>query len=184
MHIQRSVKRLYKNKNIQKNITRMAKLNLPNLIEICPNNNEHIIIESIKNLLNTKKDKHSLIKTIRKPILKYYSLYYAAFEQASIIQKQDPENIKDILESQQIYDLKMGILRLNIKDKVTQQTDTIIKQIIEINIKNKEPAIPKDLTDTIKMVREGVPTQTKEQWIMNEALIEKIDNYIEYNIQP
>ena len=38
--------------------------------------------------------------------------------------------------------------------------------------------------DTIKMVREGVPTQTKEQWIMNEALIEKIDSYIEYNTQP
>ena len=32
------------------------------------------------------------------------------------------------------------------------------------------------------MVREGVPTQTKEQWIMNEVLIDKKDNYIE--IQP
>ena len=34
------------------------------------------------------------------------------------------------------------------------------------------------------MVREGVPTQTKEQWIMNEALIEKIDSHTEYNTQP
>jgi len=80
-------KRLYKNKNIPISITRMAKLNLPNLIEICSNNNEHIITESIKNLLNSKKDKPSFIKTIRKPILKYYSLYYAAFEQA-------PNNLK------------------------------------------------------------------------------------------
>ena len=34
------------------------------------------------------------------------------------------------------------------------------------------------------MVRKGVPTQTKEQWIMNEAIIEKIDSHIEYNTQP
>ena len=92
-------KRLYKNKNIPISITRMAKLNLPNLIEICSNNNEHIITESIKNLLNSKKDKPSFIKTIRKPILKYYSLYYVAFEHVPTIQKPDPENIKDILES-------------------------------------------------------------------------------------
>ena len=38
----------------------MAKLNLPNIIEICSNNNEHIITESIKNLLDSTK-KQTLI---------------------------------------------------------------------------------------------------------------------------
>ena len=96
----------------------MVELNLPNLIEICSNRSEHIISVSIQNLLNSKIDKPSFIKSIRKPILKYNSLYNATFGQEPTIQKPDKENIKDILESQQIYDLKIDILRLNIKDNV------------------------------------------------------------------
>ena len=59
-------------------------------------------------------------------------------EEINTIPKPDPENLKDILEYHQLYDLQIDLKIAKYKDDILQNTDDIIKEIKEYKKKNNK----------------------------------------------
>ena len=68
-------------------------------------------------------------------------------EEISTLEKPDPENLKDILEYHQLYELQVDIKLSNHKDTIIQKTGEILEEIINTNKtkKNTEPILPEKL---------------------------------------
>ena len=105
-------------------------------------------------------------------------------EEISIPQKPDPENLKDIIEYHQLYDLQVDLMLSKFKDDILQNTKDIIKEIKELNKKNKakEPKLPDKITEVINNVRNGIPnlSNNKSKAILMETLLEKVSTSLEF----
>lgn len=106
-------------------------------IEIASNNTEYFIIEAIEQNLKKEKDDTILEKTITTSITKYITLYLIGREEISITQKPDLENLKDIIEYHQLYNLKVDLKISKFKYDILQNTKDIIKEIKELKKKVK-----------------------------------------------
>ena len=91
------------------------------------------------------------------------------------IDKPNPEDLTQILEYEQIYDLKMEIILDKELENTEVQTKEIIKEAIETNKQQskEEPIIPQNLQSIIEKVKTTLPTKGKQYWTMIEILIEK-----------
>ena len=170
--------RLFKNKVLPNEIEKIAKLKLPMTIEIASNNTEHLIIAAIEQYLKKEKDDTILEKTIKTPIIKYVTLYLMGGEEISIPQKPDPENLKDIIEYHQLYDLQVDLKISKFKDNILQNSKDIIEELKELNKKGKakEPKLPEKITEIMNNVRNGIPKLSKDKAkaILMETLLEKV----------
>ena len=92
------------------------------------------------------------------------------------IDKPNPEDLTQILEYEQIYDLKMEIILDKELENTEVQTKEIIKEAIETNKQQskEEPIIPQNLQSIIEKVKTTLPTKDKQYWTMIEILIEKV----------
>lgn len=176
-------KRLYKNKTLPQDIINIAKLKLPMLIEISSNNTEHLIIAAITQHLLKKKDEKIFINTVKVPILKYITLTERGGEEISTLEKPDPENLKDILEYHQLYELQVDIKLSNHKDTIIQKTGEILEEIINTNKtkKNTEPILPEKLKTLLENVKNGIPkiSTDKEKAKLMETILEKVSKHPE-----
>ena len=59
-------------------------------------------------------------------------------EEIFIPQKPDPENLKDIIEYHQLYDLQEDLKISKFKDDILQYIKDIIKEIKELNKKKQK----------------------------------------------
>ena len=59
-------------------------------------------------------------------------------EEIFIPQKPDPENLKDIIEYHQLYDLQVDLKISKFKDDLLQYIKDIIKEIKELNKKKQK----------------------------------------------
>ena len=170
--------RLFKNKVLPNEIEKIAKLKLPMTIEIASNNTEHLIIAAIEQYLKKEKDDTILEKTIKTPIIKYVTLYLMGGEEISILQKSDPENLKDIIEYHQLYDLQVDLKISKFKDNILQNSKDIIEELKELNKKGKakEPKLTEKITEIMNNVRNGIPKLSKDKAkaILMETLLEKV----------
>ena len=102
-----AAQRLFKDKNIPKDILKLTKLKLPMLIELASNNFEHLIIDTIKQkIIDKDTPKEEIGRIIMKPIMKYIGLYTSGDYEPPKIQKLSIEDINELLDYQQIYDFK------------------------------------------------------------------------------
>ena len=147
-------------------------------IEIASNNTEYFIIAAIEQNLKKEKDDTILEKTITTSITKYITLYLIGGEEISITQKPDLENLKDIIEYHQLYDLKVDLKISKFKYDILQNTKDIIKEITEHKKKSKvkEPKLPDKIIKIINNVRNGIPnlSNNKLKAILIETLLEKV----------
>ena len=147
-------------------------------IEIASNNTEHLIIAAIEQYLKKEKDDTILEKTIKTPIIKYVTLYLMGGEEISIPQKPDPENLKDIIEYHQLYDLQVDLKISKFKDNILQNSKDIIEELKELNKKGKakEPKLTEKITEIMNNVRNGIPKLSKDKAkaILMETLLEKV----------
>ena len=108
---------------------------------------------------------------IYEQILGYITINQTLECETPKIEKPNQENIKDIIEYQQLFDLRIEI----IVDKKFNEIETYAKQminkIIESNKfnKSKTPIIPIELSVTMKKIRDTIPTQEKNKWLMEET---------------
>ena len=174
--------RLFRNKNIPKNIKKLTTANLPRILEILSNAPEHLIEETIKQkvLNQNTPDEEGINKLIYQYIMQYLLTYIIISKNYQIpkIDKPNPEDLKQILEYEQIYDLKMEIILDKELENTEIQTKEIIKEVIESNKQqhNEIPIIPQKLQSIIEQVKAILPSKDKQYWIMLEILTEKSIN--------
>ena len=170
--------RLYRKKMVPNKAKNLSKANMPRLLELTSNAPEHLIEEVIKQKIIDKKDpeEENIEKMIYEQILGYISIKKALNFETPNIEKPNQENLKDILEHQQLYDLKIDILIGKIYDETQEQTKKIIKEIINLNKYNKTKTsiIPTEFKNLITEIRLQLPEQTKDKWLMEETILEKI----------
>ena len=164
---------------------KIAKLKLPMIIEIASNNTEHLILAAIEQHIKKDKDETLLEKTIKKPIIKYITLYLMGGEEIPIPQKPNPEGLKEILEFHQLYDLQVDLKISEYKDEILRLTEDIMKEIKEQKKKGKaeEPKLPDKINEIIKNVRNGIPiiSNNKPKAILMETLLEKVSTNPDFN---
>ena len=145
-------------------------------MEILSNTPIHIIKELINKHIKNKKELDLFSLHATKYIKAYILLCLIDDNDEPKVNKPDDyENINDLIEYQQLYDLFVIDKVYKIKETIDNKTEEIIKQIIEDNKFKKEDAkIGKILTDSVNWIRETVPKWRKKKWDYAEALIEKI----------
>jgi len=169
--------RMYKNINIPQNYQRLKDLKYPIIIEILSNAPIHIMNQIIKNNIILKKDEQTFKKAIANQINRYIITTIIGKENPPSISKpQDNEDINDIIEYQQTYDLCAIDKLYQIKDEINVNNESIIKEIISLNIKtpkNKNPVLGNKMEKIIEWTRQSIPAWTKEKWEWLELIIEK-----------
>lgn len=174
-------KRLYKNKIAPDDVTKLAKLKLPMLIEISSNNSEHLVKGAIHQYILKEKDENIFQKTIDIILAKYVTLSEMGAETMTNSEKPDPENLKDILEFHQLQDLYTDITLEKYIDKITSVTQEHIDEIKAANKKNKtkEPILPQKTKELFQNIRNGIPKiiNDKNKAILLETLLEKISKH-------
>ena len=122
----------------------------------------------IKNNIILKKDEQTFKKTIANQINRYMITAIIEKENPPSISKpQDNEDINDIIEYQQTYDLCAIDKLYQIKDEINVNNESIIKEIISLNIKtpkNKNPVLGNKMEKIIEWTRQSIPSWTKEKW--------------------
>ena len=96
------------------------------------------------------------------------------------LENPDPNDLKQLLEYQQIYDLKIDLeLSKHVKSTI-HDTEDIINEIISENKKSMsdQPNIPNILLTIITQVRNGIPQCDKSKWFMLECSIDKFEQMI------
>ena len=174
--------RLFRDKIIPNKIKNLAKMKLPMIIELASNNYEHLIKDTISQKISRKAFTIEEIKKLLfKPIMKYIGVFKSGDIETPNIQKPNEENINELLEFQQLYDLNIDIIFEKIKDESIKITDELIEEII-ISNKNTDKdniIIPTKLQTYINKVRNNIPNLSKERAYMSEAILEKISS--DYN---
>ena len=152
--------RMYKNINIPQNYQRLKDLKYPIIIEILSNAPIHIMKQNIKNNIILKKDEQTFKKTIANQINRYIITTIIGKENPPSISKpQDNEDINDIIEYQQTYDLCAIDKLYQIKDEINVNNESIIKEIININIKtpkDKDPVLGNKMEKIIEWTRQNI----------------------------
>ena len=173
--------RLFRDKILPEKIKNLAKMKLPMLIELSSNNFEHLIKDTISQKISKNASTLDEIKRLLfKPIMKYIGVFNSGNVETPNIQKPNNENINELLEYQQLYDLNIDIAFEKIKDESKKTTESIIEEIITLN-KNGDksnPIIPNQLKTYMTNVRANIPTLSKERAYMCEAILEKISSDI------
>ena len=173
--------RLFRDKILPEKIKNLAKMKLPMLIELSSNNFEHLIKDTISQKISKNASTLDEIKRLLfKPIMKYIGVFNSGNVETPNIQKPNNENINELLEYQQLYDLNIDIAFEKIKDESKKTTESIIEEIITLN-KNGDksnPIIPNQLQTYMTNVRANIPTLSKERAYMCEAILEKISSDI------
>ena len=108
--------------------------------------------------------------------LYYIEVFNSGNVETPNIQKPNNENINELLEYQQLYDLNIDIAFEKIKDESKKTSESIIEEIITLN-KNGDknnPIIPQQLQTYMTNVRANIPNLSKERAYMCEAILEKI----------
>ena len=94
------------------------------------------------------------------------------------IPKPDKEKIHELIEYQQIFDLKIEIIVSKIIEKVQNETEEFTNELLEtnseINDDKKEIIWPKTLENIILRVRSNIGNKTKQIWLIFETAIEKV----------
>ena len=168
--------RLFKNGNPPENVTKLAKLKLPRLIELLSNAPHHIIEQMVRS--NTKGNPHPTETMYAKEkILSYLLLDNILNINELQIPKPDKEKIHELIEYQQIFDLKIEIIVSKIIEKVQNETEEFTNELLEtnseINDDKKEIIWPKTLENIILRVRNNIGNKTKQIWLIFETAIEK-----------
>ena len=106
-------------------------------------------------------------------------------EEISIPQKPNPEDLKEILEFHQLYDLQVDLKISEYKYEILRHTEDIMKEIKEQKKKGKaeEPKLPDKIKEIIKNVRNGIPiiSNNKSKAILMETLLEKVSTNPDFN---
>ena len=127
-----SAKRLYRNQQIPDIATRLAKTKLPRILEITSNAPLHFIEGTIKtNILKKKEpDIQELKKNLSMTISQYILIQKIGANNILDLENPDPNDLKQLLEYQQIYDLKIDLeLSKHVKSTI-HDTEDIINEII------------------------------------------------------
>ena len=92
----------------------------------------------------------------------------------------DENNLKQLIEYRRIYDLKIDLVLAKHKDEIIENTEQLIKEIIDANKKNISgiPIIPDQLQTIIIQVRKGIPFCDKDKWYMIECSLDKFEQII------
>lgn len=184
---QEAAKRLYRNQNIPEYVTKLAKAKLPRILEITSKAPTHYIEGTIKN--NILKKQEPDISEIKKNIALTIAQYILIQEMGGFdieeIDKPDPEDLRQLIEYQQLYDLKIDIELRKHKDLILAKTEDIIKEIINKNKDNTtdNPILPTTLTNIINNVRNGMPQTNKEKWFMLECSMDKLETMVFNELQ-
>ena len=168
--------RLFKNGNPPENVKKLAKLKLPRLIEIISNAPYHIIEQMVHSY--RKGNPHETeIKYAKEKILTYLLLETILDIKEFQIPKPDEENINDIIEYQQIFDLKIEIMVENKIKTIKNKVEEVAQEIIQINSDSTNDKsgikLPKNLENIINRVRNEIGNKNKKIWIILETAVEK-----------
>ena len=170
--------RLHRNKTIPEKVKNLSKANMPRLLELTSNAPQHLIEEVIRQKIIDSEDiqEETIGKMIHEQILGYITINQTLECEIPKIEKPNQENIKDILEYQQLYDLKIEIIVDKKFEEIETQTKQMINKIIKSNQYNKSkiPKIPIELLETMEKTRDTIPAQGKNKWLMEETILEKI----------
>ena len=171
--------RLYRNQNIPEHTTNLAKAKLPRILEISSNAPTHFIEGIIKNTLLKKEkiDLTNIKKNLTLTIAQYILIQKIGAFNIDDIERPDPEDLKQIIEYQQLYDLKLEIELNRYKEEIMKETEIIIEEIIKINKNNisEIPTIPQTLINIIGAVRNCIPKTEKSKWYMLEYAMDKFE---------
>ena len=101
------------------------------------------------------------------------------------LENPDPEDLKQLMEYQQIYDLKIDLEINKHIESTISDTEDIIKEIISRNTNNLSdiPIIPNKLLTIINQVRNGIPQCDKSKLFMLECSIDKFEQLIYKHIK-
>ena len=104
--------RLHRNKTIPEKVKNLSKANMPRLLELTSNAPQHLIEEVIRQKIIDSEDiqEETIGKMVHEQILGYITINQTLECEIPKIEKPNQENIKDILEYQQLYDLKIEII--------------------------------------------------------------------------
>ena len=124
--------RLFKNGNPPENVTKLAKLKLPRLIELLSNAPHHIIEQMVHS--NIKGNPHPTeIMYAKEKILSYLLIDNILNISELQIPKPDKEKINELIEYQQIFDLKIEIIVSKIMEGIQNKTEELTNEILETN---------------------------------------------------
>ena len=124
-----AVERLFKYNNLPECYVTLKNLKHPNIIEILSNAPIHIIKELINKHIKNKKEPELFTLHASKYIKSYILICLLEFDEPPKINKPEaPDNINDIIEYQQLYDLY-------VIDKTYKINDTINNKAEEIKAK-------------------------------------------------
>ena len=168
--------RLFRNTQIPENVNSLTKLNLPRLIELLSNVTLHAT-EQMVNSNNCNKLHKSEIKFVKEKILSYMIVEKLLDVPKFNLPKPDKENVKDIIEYQQLLDLKIEVMVSKHITLLINKASDFINEILNNNKRlgeNEEIVWPKSLSDIIHKVRHSIGIKSKEQWIILEEAIEKM----------
>ena len=179
-----AITRLFKNNNIPQNYLKLKDLKHPNLIEALSNAPTHIIKELIIKHIKSRKEPQTFILHSEKYIKPYILLCLLENDEAPKIKKpEDRDNLNDIIEYQQLYDLYIIDKVNKIEQNINEKTKEVIKQINEDNqIKKEEAKIGTLLSQSIEWVRENIPNWKRKKLDYAESLIERIKLIQKQNI--
>ena len=101
------------------------------------------------------------------------------------MEKPNKEDLNEVLEYQQMFDLKIEIMVEKLMHETKIKADNYIDNILEINKnkkENEEIKWPEGIKKTIKYVKDNIGNKSKEKWEILEASIEKAINLLKRNI--
>ena len=79
------------------------------------------------------------------------------------------------MEYQTLFDLNVEIIVKENYEKIKQKTEETIRQLLDLNIYNNKKIIyNKEFEDIIKNIKQNIGNKSKEQWLIFEAVMEKL----------
>ena len=182
-----SAKRLYRNQQIPDTAATLAKSKLPRVLEISSNAPTHFIEGIIKSYILNKKeiDIQEIKKNIAPTIAQYVLIQNIGGFNINDIDYPDPNDLKQLIEYQQLYDLKIQIELDKYITQILSTTEEIINEIIKTNKNNisNTPLIPNNLQTIITQVRNGIPLSDKNKLFMIECSLEKFEQKLYQEIK-
>ena len=173
-----AAKRLYKDGQIPLEIKKLTKCKLPRIIELLSNAPKHIIDQMIDSH-NKKKDNETIVEYGKQKIIEYLIVNELLDMQPMNLTKPNLENLKEILEYQQIFEMKVEIIVKDKFEEIKKKAESEIKTLFILNENKKDNfEFPDYLSKIITNVRGKIPSKSKEQWLFIETAIEITLNII------
>ena len=171
-----AAKRLYRNEEIPIEVKRLTKCKLPRIIELISNAPKHIIEQMIDSH-NKLEEKKPIIEYGKQKIIEYLLTKELLDIQPFNLIKPNIEDLKELIEYQQIFEMKTEIIVLDKYDTIIKKGENEVKALFLLNEKKTENyEYPNELAKAIQLVRERIPKLNKEQWIIIETAIEILLN--------